>query len=62
MKIATIGIDLGKSTFHLVGFDEEGRIVARKRCSRLPPISSVINSASRGTPSASCRRNTSVPS
>jgi transposase len=38
MKIATIGIDLGKSTFHLVGFDEEGRIVARKRCSRLQLI------------------------
>jgi transposase len=34
MKIATIGIDLGKSTFHLVGFDAGGRIVARKRCSR----------------------------
>jgi transposase len=38
MKIATIGIDLGKSTFHLVGFDEEGRIVARRRCSRLQLI------------------------
>lgn len=38
MKIATIGIDLGKSTFHLVGFDEEGRIVVRKRCSRLQLI------------------------
>jgi transposase len=35
MKIVTIGIDLGKSTFHLVGFDEQGRIVARKRFSRL---------------------------
>jgi transposase len=34
----TIGIDLGKSTFHLVGFDEEGRIVARKRCSKLQLI------------------------
>jgi transposase len=34
MTIATIGIDLGKNTFHLVAFDEIGGVVARKRFSR----------------------------
>ena len=27
--IATIGIDIGKNTFHLVGLDERGAIVLR---------------------------------
>jgi transposase len=29
--IATIGIDIGKNTFHLVGLDERGAIVLRMR-------------------------------
>ena len=32
--IATIGIDLGKNTFHLVGQDERGAIVLRLKLSR----------------------------
>jgi len=32
--IATVGIDLGKSTFHLVGFDEHGAIRLRQKMSR----------------------------
>lgn len=31
--IQTIGIDLGKTTFHVIGTDEHGRIVLRKRVS-----------------------------
>jgi len=34
MKLHAIGIDLGKTVFHLVGLDSTGRVVIRKRCSR----------------------------
>src|ERR1022692_2253268 len=34
MKIHTIGIDLGKTSFHLVGLNERGEVVVRKRFSR----------------------------
>ena len=32
--VATIGIDIGKNTFHLVGFDRTGAIVLRQKLSR----------------------------
>ncbi len=34
MQIVSIGIDLGKTTFHLVALDEHGRILIRKKFSR----------------------------
>src|ERR1700692_2980355 len=34
MEIHAIGIDLGKTLFHLVGVDSRGNVVVRKRCSR----------------------------
>jgi transposase len=34
MKIHTIGIDLGKTSFHLAGLSERGEVVVRKRFSR----------------------------
>ena len=34
MKLHVIGIDLGKTVFHLVGLDSTGRVVIRKKCSR----------------------------
>lgn len=34
MEIHTIGIDLGKTVFHLVGVDSSGNVLVRKRCSR----------------------------
>jgi transposase len=34
MKIHTIGIDLGKTSFHLVGLNERGEVVVRKKFSR----------------------------
>ena len=34
MEIHTVGIDLGKTLFHLVGVDSSGSVVLRKRCSR----------------------------
>ena len=34
MKLHAIGIDLGKTVFHLVGLDSGGNVIVRKRCSR----------------------------
>jgi len=33
-RIATVGIDIGKNTFHLVGLDQRGAIVLRLKVSR----------------------------
>jgi transposase len=33
-RITTVGIDLGKNTFHLTGLDERGAIVIRQKASR----------------------------
>jgi hypothetical protein len=35
MKLHSIGIDLGKTVFHLVGLDHCGEVVVRKKFSRL---------------------------
>ena len=32
--VTTIGIDIGKNTFHLVGFDQRGAIILRQKVSR----------------------------
>ncbi len=34
MQIRTVGIDIGKTVFHLVAMDERGKVVAKKRFSR----------------------------
>jgi hypothetical protein len=34
MQIRTLGIDLGKTVFHLVGLNAEGEVVMRKKFSR----------------------------
>jgi hypothetical protein len=34
MEVYAIGIDLGKTVFHLVALDREGKVVVRKKCSR----------------------------
>ena len=43
MQIRTIGIDLGKTIFHLVAQDERGNIVVRKRCSRIQLLTYTAN-------------------
>jgi hypothetical protein len=43
MKIITIGIDLGKTVFHLVGMDERGTITMKKRLSRPQVITLLAN-------------------
>ncbi len=32
--IAVVGLDIGKRLFHLIGMDQAGRVVLRRRCSR----------------------------
>lgn len=42
-SITTIGIDLGKNTFHLIGMDAHGRIVLRRKVSRGQLLQCVAN-------------------
>lgn len=34
-ELMSIGVDIGKDTFHLVGFDQSGQRVLRKQIKRL---------------------------
>ena len=34
LTVATMGIDIGKNSFHVVGLDQRGAIVLRQRWSR----------------------------
>ena len=43
MEIHAIGIDLGKTVFHLVAVDSSGNVVARKRCSRTQLLAYTAN-------------------
>jgi transposase len=45
MHIACIGIDLGKTTFHLVALDENGKIVVKKKFSRKQLLAYTANLA-----------------
>jgi transposase len=43
MQISTIGVDIGKNSFHFVGFDARGGIVIRRQCSRPQLIRALAN-------------------
>lgn len=43
MELQAIGIDLGKTVFHLVGVDVKGAVVVRKRCSRTQLLAYTAN-------------------
>jgi hypothetical protein len=43
MKLHVLGIDLGKTVFHLVGLDSTGKAVIRKRCSRTQLLAFTAN-------------------
>ena len=43
MKLQVLGIDLGKTVFHLVGLGSAGRMVIRKRCSRTQLLAFTAN-------------------
>jgi hypothetical protein len=42
MHIASIGIDLGKTTFHLIALGERNKILLRKKFSRTSPRREVL--------------------
>ena len=42
MELDTIGIDLGKTVFHLVGLNPAGEVVVRRKCShQLPAVAAL---------------------
>jgi transposase len=43
MHITSVGIDLGKTTFHLVALDEHGKVVERKKYSRKQLLAYTVN-------------------
>src|SRR5215472_10683218 len=43
MEIRAIGVDLGKTVFHLVGVNARGEVVFRKKCSRLQLLRFTLN-------------------
>ena len=43
MKLHTLGIDWGKTVFHLVGVDSTGKAVIGKRCSRTQLLAFTAN-------------------
>jgi len=43
MKLQALGIDLGKTVFHLVGLDSTGKVVIGKRCSRTQLLAFTAN-------------------
>jgi len=42
-QVTTIGIDIGKNSFHLIGFDGAGDIVLRRKLSRSRVIVRLTN-------------------
>jgi predicted NBD/HSP70 family sugar kinase len=45
MHLHTVGIDIGKTSFHLVGMDGRGAIIVRKRLSRPQLVTFLANVA-----------------
>jgi transposase len=43
MQIRTVGIDIGKTVFHLIAMDERGKVVAKKRFSRSQLVAYTAN-------------------
>jgi hypothetical protein len=43
MHIASIGIDLGKTTFHLVAFGQRSKVLIRKKFSRAQLLAHTAN-------------------
>jgi transposase len=42
-QVTTIGIDIGKNTFHVIGLDDEGAIVLRRKLSRSQVVARFAN-------------------
>jgi hypothetical protein len=54
--IATIGIDIGKNSFHLVGLDRRGAIVLQLKLSRFRHSAAAANGCRRALDPEACTR------
>ena len=54
MELHTIGIDLGKTVFHLVGLNLRGEVVVRKKFSRKHLLHFLFADESPGTLKTGC--------
>jgi len=59
--IAVIGVDIGKNSFHIVGFDQRGAIVLRQKWSRGQVESRFANMPPRLICSGPSRRGLAAP-
>ena len=50
MKMTTLGIDLAKMVFHLVGLDEKGHEIMKKKVSRKDLAATIQNIPLAGSP------------
>ncbi len=48
-QIRSVGIDLGKTTFHLVALGERGKVLLRKKFSAALPLNSALAERSLGS-------------
>jgi hypothetical protein len=56
-ELSVVGIDLAKTVFHLVGMDEGGKIILRKRLMRGQVLSFMVKLTPCGRPlNSSCAR------
>ncbi len=56
MEIRTVGIDLGKTVFHLAGVNGRGEVVVRKKCSRTQLLRFTSNRVGGDSPTTSRAR------
>ena len=61
MELHTIGIDLGKTVFHLVGLDSSGNVIVRKRCSRTQLLKYTANLRVQRIGMEACSRRIPAP-
>ena len=46
-ELMSVGVDIGKDVFHLVGFNKEGQLVLRKKIKRMALIATLEGLPSR---------------
>ena len=60
--VATMGIDIGKYSFHVIGFDRRGAIILRQKWSRSQVETRLANMPPCFATAAMCRYSSSVES
>jgi len=60
-SIAVVGIDIGKNSFHVVGFDQRGAIVLRQKWSTKRPLTAEAPTLQSGLRMPSRREGANLP-